>query len=154
MLNWSGPYFTWYIWTHALEITDICCFLSFVIEFLTNIKAKQLMYKWKKIYFMFEPLPKITRYIIMIKYRQFFVILEYKIQSAKSYNNKKSLVWLINLISLRKSIKMETEKCLVKFVVQKTDNCEVLWDLINLSRIINMKTRKNSHKLRCAKNRQ
>ena len=41
---------------------------------------------------MFEPLPKITRYIIMIKYRQFFVILEYKIQSAKSYNNKKSLV--------------------------------------------------------------
>ena len=22
VLNWSGPYFTWYIWTHALEITD------------------------------------------------------------------------------------------------------------------------------------
>ena len=22
VLNWSGPYFTWCIWTHALEITD------------------------------------------------------------------------------------------------------------------------------------
>ena len=22
VLKWSGPYFTWYIWTHALEITD------------------------------------------------------------------------------------------------------------------------------------
>ena len=22
VLNWSGFYFTWYIWTHALEITD------------------------------------------------------------------------------------------------------------------------------------
>ena len=30
VLNWSGPYFTWYIWTHALEIADYvlrCCFV-------------------------------------------------------------------------------------------------------------------------------